>query len=191
MFIPTLFSFIFVFINSLDESKIWGLNNIGNLDIDLYLLSNYDNEKFEKNKLCIIKFTKIINAVKKLANLNIASQTSALDNITQQAVANSLDKLNCTRIAIAHRLSTVQNCDRILVLDEGRICEEGTYEELIEKDGFFSDKTPVGTIEKILYLPGNLKWVMRIQDTKIKSWEIILPIILIAYIILDFFVVKH
>ena len=63
--------------------------------------------------------------------------------------------------------------------------------QIIEKDGFFSDKTHVGTIEKILYLPGNLKWVMRIQDTKIKSWEIILPIILIAYIILDFFVVKH
>ena len=67
------------------ESKTWGLNNIENLDIDLYLLSNYDNEKFEKNKLCIIKFTKIINAVKKLANLNIASQTSALDNIDNQA----------------------------------------------------------------------------------------------------------
>lgn len=65
--------------------------------------------------------------------------TSALDNITQQAVANSLDKLNCTRIAIAHRLSTVQNCDRILVLDEGRICEEGTYEELIEKNGVFAE----------------------------------------------------
>ena len=65
--------------------------------------------------------------------------TSALDNITQQAVADSLDKLDCTRIAIAHRLSTVQHCDRILVLDKGRICEEGTYEELIEKNGVFAE----------------------------------------------------
>ena len=65
--------------------------------------------------------------------------TSALDNITQQAVAESLDKLDCTRIAIAHRLSTVKHCDRILVLDEGRICEEGTYEELIKKNGVFAE----------------------------------------------------
>ena len=65
--------------------------------------------------------------------------TSALDNITQQAVAESLDKLDCTRIAIAHRLSTVKHCDRILVLDKGRICEEGTYEELIKKNGVFAE----------------------------------------------------
>ncbi len=65
--------------------------------------------------------------------------TSALDNITQQAVAESLDRLKCTRIAIAHRLSTVQHCDRILVLDRGKICEEGTYEELIEKNGVFAE----------------------------------------------------
>ena len=65
--------------------------------------------------------------------------TSALDNITQQAVVESLDKLKCTRIAIAHRLSTVQHCDRILVLDKGKICEEGTYEELIKKNGVFAE----------------------------------------------------
>ena len=65
--------------------------------------------------------------------------TSALDNITQLAVTESLDKLECTRIAIAHRLSTVQHCDRILVLDKGKICEEGTYEELIEKNGVFAE----------------------------------------------------
>ena len=65
--------------------------------------------------------------------------TSALDNITQQAVTESLAKLKCTRIAIAHRLSTVQHCDRILVLDKGKICEEGTYEELIQKNGVFAE----------------------------------------------------
>ena len=65
--------------------------------------------------------------------------TSALDNITQKVVSDSLDQLKCTRIVIAHRLSTIRNCDRIIVLDGGKIIEDGTYDELIEKNGFFSD----------------------------------------------------
>lgn len=65
--------------------------------------------------------------------------TSALDNITQKIVSDSLDGLKCTRIVIAHRLSTIRHCNRILVLDKGKIIEDGTYEELIEKNGFFSE----------------------------------------------------
>ena len=65
--------------------------------------------------------------------------TSALDNITQKQVSDSLDKMRCTRIVIAHRLSTIKHCDRILVLDGGKIVEDGKYEELIEKDGLFAE----------------------------------------------------
>lgn len=65
--------------------------------------------------------------------------TSALDNITQKQVSDALECLRCTRIVIAHRLSTIRQCDRILVLDHGRIIEDGTYEQLIEKGGFFSE----------------------------------------------------
>ncbi len=65
--------------------------------------------------------------------------TSALDNKTQKHVSDSLDALNCTRIVIAHRLSTVRNCDRILVVSDGGIAEEGTYEELLAKDGVFAE----------------------------------------------------
>ena len=64
--------------------------------------------------------------------------TSALDNITQKKVTQSLNSLKCTRIVIAHRLSTVRCCDRILVMEGGRIAEEGDYEELIRKDGIFA-----------------------------------------------------
>ena len=65
--------------------------------------------------------------------------TSALDNRTQQQVSEALDQLKCTRIVIAHRLSTIRNCDRILVLNQGRIQEQGTYDELIAKNGFFAE----------------------------------------------------
>lgn len=63
--------------------------------------------------------------------------TSALDNITQKKVSEALDSLKCTRIVIAHRLSTIKQCDRIIVLDGGKICEDGTYDQLIEKKGYF------------------------------------------------------
>ena len=64
--------------------------------------------------------------------------TSALDNITQKKVSDALDKLKCTRIVIAHRLSTIKNCDRILVIDEGKIVEDGKYDDLIAAGGFFA-----------------------------------------------------
>lgn len=65
--------------------------------------------------------------------------TSALDNITQKKVSESLDSLKCTRIVIAHRLSTIRHCDRIICLDGGHIIEDGTYDELIAKGGFFAE----------------------------------------------------
>ncbi len=65
--------------------------------------------------------------------------TSALDNITQKQIAGALDGLKCTRIVIAHRLSTIKNCDRILVMDNGKIIEEGSYQKLMEKNGFFAE----------------------------------------------------
>lgn len=64
--------------------------------------------------------------------------TSALDNRAQAIVVKSLEKLKVTRITIAHRLSTVKNADRILVLDDGEIKESGNFNELMEKNGFFA-----------------------------------------------------
>ena len=62
-----------------------------------------------------------------------------MDNKTQKQVSEALDAMGCTRVVIAHRLSTIRHCDRILVLDGGQIVEDGSYDELIEKGGFFAD----------------------------------------------------
>ena len=64
--------------------------------------------------------------------------TSALDNVTQSAVRATLDRLNITRVVVAHRLSTIRDAYRIVVMDAGRIAEEGTYDALIARGGLFA-----------------------------------------------------
>jgi ABC-type bacteriocin/lantibiotic exporter with double-glycine peptidase domain len=65
--------------------------------------------------------------------------TSALDNKTQAVVTQSMDRMEATRITIAHRLSTVANADRIFYFDGGQILEQGTYDELMAKNGLFAE----------------------------------------------------
>ena len=47
--------------------------------------------------------------------------------------------MKCTRIVIAHRLSTIRQCDRIIMLEDGKIVEDGMYDELIAKNGKFAE----------------------------------------------------
>lgn len=64
--------------------------------------------------------------------------TSALDNRTQGIVTESLENLQSTQIIVAHRLSTIRKADKIIVMDEGKIIEQGNYDELMEMDGYFA-----------------------------------------------------
>jgi ABC-type bacteriocin/lantibiotic exporter with double-glycine peptidase domain len=76
--------------------------------------------------------------------------TSALDNITQKQVSDALTALKSTRGVIAHRLSTIRQCDRVIVLDKGCVIEDGTYDELTEKGGYFAElvrRQQIGTTE--------------------------------------------
>ncbi|MFV2065572.1 MAG: NHLP bacteriocin export ABC transporter permease/ATPase subunit, partial [Pirellulales bacterium] len=82
----------------------------------------------------------IARAIVKKPNLLFFDEaTSALDNVTQAKVSQSLDNLKATRVVIAHRLSTVINADRIIVIDKGQLVQQGSYDELVEQKGLFSD----------------------------------------------------
>ena len=90
----------------------------------------------------------IARAVLKDAPLLILDEaTSAVDNETEAALQRSINKLSQDRTAviIAHRLSTIRNADRILVLDQGKIVEDGAHEDLVEKGGIYTRMWAVQT----------------------------------------------
>jgi len=80
-----------------------------------------------------IHVAKILLQEPKLLILDEA--TSSLDNISQSQVYEELTKLNCTKVVVAHRLGTVLNADRIVVLQNGKIVQSGIHKELVEVDG--------------------------------------------------------
>ena len=67
--------------------------------------------------------------------------TSSLDGITEKVIMESIDSLNGkkTIIIVAHRLKTIQNCDNIFLIDEGKVIDHGTYHELIKKNEHFKN----------------------------------------------------
>ena len=90
----------------------------------------------------------IARAVLKNAPLLILDEaTSAVDNETEAALQRSINKISRDRTAviIAHRLSTVRNADRILVLDQGAIVEDGSHEELVQKGEIYARMWAVQT----------------------------------------------
>ena len=64
--------------------------------------------------------------------------TSALDNSTEKRVIENLERQRCTRITVAHRLSTVRNADLIVVMDKGRIIEQGNHHQLLAHGGLYA-----------------------------------------------------
>ncbi len=65
--------------------------------------------------------------------------TSALDPVAEEIIYNNLKKENVTLFIIAHRLSAIRDCDQILVMDQGKIIESGTHEELFKYSGLYKE----------------------------------------------------
>lgn len=76
--------------------------------------------------------------IKKSPVLLFDEATSALDAETEQVIQSIMDQSTQTQMIIAHRLSTLRNCNRIVVLDQGSIAESGTHDELIQKQGIYA-----------------------------------------------------
>lgn len=84
--------------------------------------------------------------LKNPAILILDEATSALDNISERFIQRALGVASSDRttIIIAHRLTTLKDCDRILVFDEGRIAEEGQYDQLVRRGGLFAELVASG-----------------------------------------------
>jgi len=76
--------------------------------------------------------------VRRPAMLLLDEATSHLDTLTERLVDQNLDDLSCSRVVVAHRLSTIQNADLIVVLDEGAIVEQGSHDELLARGGRYA-----------------------------------------------------
>jgi ATP-binding cassette subfamily C protein len=109
--------------------------DIEEMPMGMFTIINEDGGTFsggQKQRLMIARA--LVNKPKILI---FDEATSALDNRTQAIVTESLDKLKITRIVVAHRLSTIKNADRIILMESGHIVEEGNYDSLMKKKGVF------------------------------------------------------
>jgi ABC-type bacteriocin/lantibiotic exporter with double-glycine peptidase domain len=109
--------------------------DIEKMPMGLYTFVSDDNLTISVGQKQRILLARAI--ITKPSLLVLDEATNALDNITQSAITNYIAKTDTTAVIVAHRLSTIKECDNIIVLGEGSVLQQGSYDELIKDKGVF------------------------------------------------------
>jgi len=118
---------------------------IGAHDFISKLPQGYDYKVMERGSSLSLGQRQLISFVRALANnpdvLILDEATSSVDTETEEAIQSATEKLlqNRTSIVVAHRLSTIKNANKIIVLDKGKILEQGTHQELLDANKAYAN----------------------------------------------------
>lgn len=118
---------------------------VGVHDFIMQLPNDYDYNVQERGATLSVGQRQLISFVRAMVHdpkiIVLDEATSSVDTETEELIQNAIDKLmrGRTSIVIAHRLSTIQKANKIIVLDKGKIMEEGSHEELLKLDGFYAN----------------------------------------------------
>lgn len=127
------------------EQVIEAAKAVGAHDFIMKLPNNYDYEIGERGGVLSTGQQQLLAFIRAYVYnphiLILDEATSSVDNESEELIQKATEKLTVgrTSIVIAHRLSTIQRADKIIVLDQGRVMEEGSHQELLAKDGFYKN----------------------------------------------------